>query len=560
MSNESILELTLGGFQVFAEPVTFPLGPITLLFGPNSAGKSAIADALLVLKGFAALFNDGARNSESEILQEAASLLESHWRLEPGAPPMRAPEVQLGIRIRVARDSWADEAVAKKSFTANEYGVSERFKSAFAAIEPWLASEEFVDLDLRLRFSRGEEGHFHDEETVPSELAGFHLKLDISLAGIPILQSERQGRVALQTAHPIFGGRLNTSAYQRLAARDPDKYWLKDGWFGFELAASLSSDGLDAGPLTIWVENDDESAYSACVEFADFFDAIWLSSIRTVRRFANLTSVPASRSIPSLHEVTYLKAADGRDIAGNRFGLRIEGRPEFDSLATCGLLTKLNSEREGAPPGPQEGHQALDTVNRHLAEHMFREKGYFVRTEVNRLAAIRPDERLLIHTTPGQLRDPDGYLVTLTLEDPEGRRFAFDEVGSGLGYVLPVLAALASPRMTFIQQPELHLHPALQAELADALVDGAGQTRQDIVETHSEHLLLRILRRVRQTSAGTVNLELRIEADDLCVVYFDPQPNGTTNVKRLRVSEDGDFVDRWPRGFFTERDEDLFGE
>ena len=64
MSNESILELTLGGFQVFAEPVTFPLGPITLLFGPNSAGKSAIADALHVLSSFAALFSDGARNDE----------------------------------------------------------------------------------------------------------------------------------------------------------------------------------------------------------------------------------------------------------------------------------------------------------------------------------------------------------------------------------------------------------------------------------------------------------------------------------------------------------------
>ena len=104
MSSESILELTLGGFQVFAEPVTCPLGPITLLFGPNSAGKSAIADALQVLSSFSALFDDGARDSESEILQKAASLLESHWRREPGTPPMRVPEVQLGIRIRVARE------------------------------------------------------------------------------------------------------------------------------------------------------------------------------------------------------------------------------------------------------------------------------------------------------------------------------------------------------------------------------------------------------------------------------------------------------------------------
>ena len=53
---------------------------------------------------------------------------------------------------------------------------------------------------------------------------------------------------------------------------------------------------------------------------------------------------------------------------------------------------------------------------------------------------------------------------------------------------------------------------------------------------------------------------VRVEPDDVSVLYFDPQPNGTTKVKRLRVSADGDFLDRWPRGFFTERDEDLFDE
>lgn len=559
MSSESILELTLGGFQVFAEPVTFPLGPITLIFGPNSAGKSAIGDALEVLSSFAALFDEGTRNNESEILQKAASLLESHWRLEPGAPPTRVSEVQLGIRIRVARDSWANAALARTYFTGNNCDVSPRFKKAFAAIRPWFANKECVDLDLRLRFSR-DENRFADESNVPSELSGFHLRIDLSLAGVPILQSERMGRVALQTSHPIFGGRLNTRAYKRVAARYPEECSLNDGWFGFERGTYLDSEGQAEGALSLFIEKDDVSTDPVCVDFANLFSAIWLSSIRTVRRCTALTMVPASRSIPSTLEITYLKGVDGRNIAGDRFGIRIEGRPEFDSLAISGLLAKLNSGNDDVLPGRHENHRALDTVNRLLAEHVFQKMGYFVYAHVNGLMAIRRNERLPIHTTPGQQRDPDGYLVTLALGDPGGRRFGFNEVGSGLGYVLPVLAALASSRMTFIQQPELHLHPALQAELADALLARAGEMRQDIVETHSEHLLLRILRRVRQTSVGTVNQELRIELDDLCVLYFDPQFDGTTIVKRLRVSEDGDFVDRWPHGFFTERDEDLFDE
>ena len=555
MTNESILELTLGGFQVFAEPVTFPLGPITLIFGPNSAGKSAISDALQVLSRFAALFNEGASHDESEILQKAASLLANHWRLEPGDPPVRVPEVQLGIRIRVARNSWANDALAMTHLTETEYGVSEKFKSAFAAIGPWSASDELVDLDLQLRFSRGEESLFADEESVPSELAGFHLRIDLSLAGRPILQSERQGWMALQTAHPIFGGRLNMRAYKRLAARHPEHSSLKDGWLGFNRGMWLTSVGQAVGPLTLFC--DDEASFAACGEFANLFNAIWLCSIRTVRRWTELTMVPASRSIPSLHELTYLKGSDGRNIEGNRFGIQIESRAEFDSLATCGLRAKLISAEDDVHPEPPEGDRTLEDVNRLLAEHMFQEKGYYVHAEINPLMAIRPNARLLPHATPGQPRFPDGYLVTLALADPDGRRFGFDEVGSGLGYVLPVLAALVSSRMTFIQQPELHLHPALQAELADALLERFGEARQHIVETHSEYFLLRLLRRVRQRLSHPL---AGLDSNDLVVLYINPERDSTSTIVRLRISPDGEFIDRWPRGFFEERWKDLFDE
>jgi len=69
------------------------------------------------------------------------------------------------------------------------------------------------------------------------------------------------------------------------------------------------------------------------------------------------------------------------------------------------------------------------------------------------------------------------------------------------------------------------------------------------------------LKRVRQTHhLVDIAPELRLKPEDLCVLYFDPQNNGTTDVRRLRVTPEGDFMDRWPNGFFEERGKELFDE
>ena len=47
-----------------------------------------------------------------------------------------------------------------------------------------------------------------------------------------------------------------------------------------------------------------------------------------------------------------------------------------------------------------------------------------------------------------------------------------------------------------------------------------------------------------------------IEEDDVSIVYLEPTENGVVT-KRIRVDEDGEFVDRWPQGFFVERREEL---
>ena len=52
-----------------------------------------------------------------------------------------------------------------------------------------------------------------------------------------------------------------------------------------------------------------------------------------------------------------------------------------------------------------------------------------------------------------------------------------------------------------VEQPELHVHPAVQVALGDVFIDGIkNRNRTMLIETHSEHLLLRLLRRVRETN------------------------------------------------------------
>ncbi|MFO1004262.1 MAG: hypothetical protein U0936_28415, partial [Planctomycetaceae bacterium] len=81
---------------------------------------------------------------------------------------------------------------------------------------------------------------------------------------------------------------------------------------------------------------------------------------------------------------------------------------------------------------------------------------------------------------------------------------------------------------------------------------------QSIIETHSEHLILRILRRIRQTTNGDLPQHIPpVKPDDVCVLWVDNLGDGTT-FQRLRIDEQGEFIDRWPQGFFSERAEELF--
>jgi hypothetical protein len=174
-----------------------------------------------------------------------------------------------------------------------------------------------------------------------------------------------------------------------------------------------------------------------------------------------------------------------------------------------------------------------------------------------------------------QLYDPSGSAeeVSEGHVDRTVRRLLLDtgarslvlpsEVGAGISQIIPVIVAALEARsgLTLIEQPEIHVHPAMQVGLGDLFIEAAtleSSRRTLLIETHSEHLILRLLRRIRETTEKDLADDAPPFSDDkLSVIYVESTPEGV-RVRRLRVDERGEFVDHWPKGFFEERAKELF--
>jgi len=148
----------------------------------------------------------------------------------------------------------------------------------------------------------------------------------------------------------------------------------------------------------------------------------------------------------------------------------------------------------------------------------------------------------------------------LTLWDVQNHiEVSASEIGVGVSQVLPlVVAAITQPKgLIAIEQPELHVHPRVQVAIGDLLTQSASSSAF-LVETHSEHLILRLLRRIRETSEGTIPEGLTgVTAGQVSIVYLEPTKKGVI-AKSIGIDEDGGFTTKWPNGFFSERREEIF--
>lgn len=118
------------------------------------------------------------------------------------------------------------------------------------------------------------------------------------------------------------------------------------------------------------------------------------------------------------------------------------------------------------------------------------------------------------------------------------------DVGFGISQVLPIIIQgflSMEKSVTIVEQPEIHLHPRMQADLGDLFIDMITSTKKKmIIETHSEYLLKRIRRRIS---------EKKISNKDVAICLFHPRiDNKDAWVETLDVDDKGMFV--WPENFY----------
>ncbi len=155
------------------------------------------------------------------------------------------------------------------------------------------------------------------------------------------------------------------------------------------------------------------------------------------------------------------------------------------------------------------------------------------------------------------LKSPSGYGVALA-DAKSAMPLLPTQVGAGISQIFPFVVASvkADLCMISIEQPELHLHPAWQVELADLMLTQTNQYSTNklfLVETHSEHMVLRLLKRIRESQDAPLSLDSKLAQIIFCEVF-----EGETRIRPIGITQDGDFDTAWPNGFFEERGKELF--
>lgn len=157
--------------------------------------------------------------------------------------------------------------------------------------------------------------------------------------------------------------------------------------------------------------------------------------------------------------------------------------------------------------------------------------------------------------------DVSSNKVVITDTDSEVS-FNLAQVGVGISQVVPFMVGTFrwGAGILSCEQPELHIHPRWQLALADMLlqrINSEWGQQQFLIETHSEHLLLRLLKRRRETAEGDIDTYLkRCKKQDIQIIFCEQGAEGTTLLP-INTTDEGEFDAPWPNGFFKERRDEL---
>jgi hypothetical protein len=540
--------LRLGNFKAFAEAQQLPLKPLTLIFGANSAGKSSLIHGLI-------LAHEANRTGTLEV-----------HRTELGGESVDLGGFRQYVHRREAirRVEWAAELDVAY--------LAERLAELLAPVQR-------VGISLNLGLELDDNGE------PKASISPAIMAYEISADGSSLLRASRRPAGYLQIdrlehEHPVFREVIKAIVQTATTAEtlSPTDYEGLDEAIA-ELVPELASElgnFLPKGLRKIAQSGVDDTEQPMLFPISkgnrkeDLAAAVRFFLPRTIDELIRGLSEAISGQLSRLHYLGPLRSYPPRHLAfaqhhdPNRFaggGYAWDVVRENEDVRKKVNLWLGDKNKLSTPYELKIRHLLTiddlqeDYTNRiEELERKFTEEKYDWDLFGELYGALGGLE---------SLQDKISILKELILVDKRtNTNVSHRDVGIGVSQVLPVLvtAFASKEEVLAIEQPEIHLHPALQAELGDVFIASAlGEPRNTfILETHSEHLILRILRRIRETTEGDLPKGLvPIKPEDVQVVYAKPTNKGTV-LHNLPVSAEGEFLEKWPDGFFPERAEELF--
>jgi predicted ATPase len=264
-------------------------------------------------------------------------------------------------------------------------------------------------------------------------------------------------------------------------------------------------------------------------------DALWATKISVISFKHEVAGASALDEylMRSIHFLGPLRVAPSSAADYSRRGSDRGVGPEGQHLAYQLMMNPTVSGFRWVENSEERRGVSVSTEEVSLAEAMT----YWVR-ELNLATAVRAEE------IPGV-----GDSIRLSVRGVSSE-LSPNDVGVGVSQALPVIGAvlLANPGdLVVLEQPELHLHPDAQLELAEFFVAAMKSGRRLLIESHSEHFLNKL-----RLMAASADDEVAKELTDMVgFVFAERLDDGLSQFREVKLTSDGSVQD-WPKGFFDQ--------
>jgi AAA ATPase domain/AAA domain, putative AbiEii toxin, Type IV TA system len=544
-----IKSLSLQNFKGFSEEIHIDFRPITLLFGANSAGKSSVLQALQlareVLESGDANIDQTRQGGDTIDLGGFRNFVHNRDLLRP---------VTLGLEMELGYDAipeFFEDGIEDRSDVDSQVW---RFHQTLDQIRSQVKT---VAVQLTLSWS-----DLREQAVVSGYRVDFNGDWCAQVTTDP---TGAQPQMRLNAKHPVF----LANADERDAAHFDDLAdWIRPGQPNhvFRTELGMSTDSSDGEPLEP-IPNSILLGILAMVR-ASYADspnpgfATWLQRFPgALPRLDRPVLIPAGR--PEKSTNLFMLQEFSSFMSWLLVGPAQLLRDQLRKSRYLGPLRRIPprdfdaalSKNEAAWSDGMAAWQTLlggsDTLVNDCSDWMCSEQklatGYGIeRTVVQAFDVSGPEPKPI----GGQRR-------RLTLIDASGQRHLPQDVGVGISQVLPVVVAAqdAATSLVSIEQPELHIHPAVQVGLGDLFIDGAlNKGLSFLIETHSEHLVMRLQRRIRESAVGELPQgQDHVDPGLVAIVYLERSDQGAVRAHTIGLDREGKFTVPWPRGFFPER-------